>query len=80
MKPCNVPSNVEKFLTIFSHLNLNLDQKIRIVPNYENEIENDLEISEEFVKTVGDLIEKYLDMNSVPRMSFFEMFVPIIEF
>jgi sulfite reductase alpha subunit-like flavoprotein len=79
LKPCNVPSNVEKFLNIFSHLNLNLDQKIRIVPNYENEIENDLEISEEFIKSVGDLIEKYLDMNSVPRMSFFEMFANLAQ-
>ena len=73
LKPYNLKENVNKFLDIFSHLKLNLDQKIKIIPNYENEIENDLEISEEFIKTVGDLIEKYLDINGVPRFSFFEI-------
>lgn len=73
LKPYNLKENVTKFLEIFSHIKLNLDQKIKIIPNYENEIENDLEISEEFIKTVGDLIEKYLDINSVPRFSFFEI-------
>ena len=73
LKPHNLKENVNKFLEIFSHLKLDLDQKIKIIPNYANEIENDLEISEEFIKTIGDLIEKYLDINSVPRFSFFEI-------
>ena len=79
IKPSNLQSVVEKFLDVFQHLNLNLDQRMRIMPNYPGEIENDSETSAEFIKTVRDIVEKYLDLNSVPRFSFFELFAQLAQ-
>lgn len=72
LRPLNLKHNVEKFLQVFEHLNLNLNQKIRIYPNYENEFEIDTNLNQ--IVTIKDLIEKYFDLNSIPRMSFFEQF------
>lgn len=50
-----------------------MNQPIQIESNFGNdEFEPETEIS--LVKTVGDLIDHYFDINSVPRMSFFELF------
>jgi sulfite reductase alpha subunit-like flavoprotein len=72
LRPSNLKQNIDKFLQIFEHLNLNLNQKIKILPNYENEIEIDTNLNQ--IYTIQDLVEKYFDLNSIPRMSFFEQF------
>lgn len=77
LRPNNLQQNVDKFLEVFQHLNLDLNKRIRIVPNFMDEIEADNEI--QFVHTVGDLVEKYFDLNSMPRMSFFEIFSELAE-
>jgi sulfite reductase alpha subunit-like flavoprotein len=71
MRPSNLSKNVEKFLELFSHLDLKLCESIRIQSN-SDEIQLD---SEAFlIRTIKDLLERYFDLNSVPRMSFFEVF------
>ena len=42
--------------------------------NFKDEFELSRETSENLVKTVGDLIERYFDFNSIPKMAFFETF------
>jgi sulfite reductase alpha subunit-like flavoprotein len=79
MRPSNHTQNVQKFLEIFQHLNLDLDRKIRLISNFPNEIQTESETDSTLVRTVRDLIEKYFDLNSVPRMSFFEMLAKLAD-
>lgn len=51
---------------------------IKIEPN-SDDTQADAEISPSLIQTIGDLVEKYLDINSVPRMSFFEQFAQIAD-
>lgn len=73
LRPSNLKQNVEKFLESFEHLNLDLNKQIKILSNFENEIQTETETTENLIQTIGDLVEKYFDLNSIPRMSFFEM-------
>lgn len=73
LRPSNLKQNIEKFMDAFKHLNLDLKQRIKIASNYIEEIQTDNETNENLIQTVGDLIEKYFDLNSMPRMSFFEL-------
>ncbi|RNA25256.1 NADPH-dependent diflavin oxidoreductase 1 [Brachionus plicatilis] len=77
MRPSNTAQNVHKFLETFQHLNLNLEKPIKIVSNYPNEFELDNETDENLIKTIGDLVFNYLDLNSIPKQSFFEVFFQI---
>jgi len=74
--PSNFRENVKKFYEVFAHLNLeNLsDKRIEIALNLSDK---DLLFTPSLlarIRTVGDLVEKYFDLNSQPRMSFFEIF------
>lgn len=77
MRPSNTTQNVKKFLETFQHLNLDLKKRIKIVSNYPNEFELDNETNENLVKTIGDLVFNYFDLNSIPKQSFFEVFAEI---
>ena len=55
-----------------------MNERIRIEPNFA-EIESDSEMSPNLIRTVGDLVGSYLDINSVPRMSFFEQFAALAD-
>lgn len=77
IRPSNLEHNVNKFMEVFEHLKLDLNQSISIDSNFPDEI--NAEIETRLVKTVGDLIRSYLDINSVPRMSFFEIFAHLAD-
>jgi sulfite reductase alpha subunit-like flavoprotein len=72
VRPSNYKQNVDKFLEIFSHLNLDLDRRISLISNFPHEIQAETETDPGLVRTVRDLVERYFDLNSMPRMSFFE--------
>lgn len=76
LRPSNLPENVKKFYEIFEHLNLEklADNQIEIDLNYSDSNFSDLLGT---ISTVGDLVERYFDLNSQPRMSFFEIFSQI---
>lgn len=88
LRPSNFQQNIQKFYEIFAHLNLesmkNNEIDIRLnfdgnhsicVPDFlANRGPSPEEPSINPIRTVGDLIEKYFDLNSQPRMSFFEVF------
>ena len=73
IQPNNLDRLKTKFLELFSHLNLNLQQKIEVKCNFPNEI-IDKELKLNRIKTVDDLFQFYFDYNSIPRMTFFELF------
>jgi len=73
IRPSNPKHVVDKFKEMFSHLNLNMNERIKIETNF-NDFESCGETNEYLIQTVQDLIEKYFDLNSVPKMSFFETF------
>jgi sulfite reductase alpha subunit-like flavoprotein len=73
IKPKNIEKFKQRFLNLFSHLNLNLDQKIEIKCNFPDEIV-DKESKLSSIRTINELVESYFDFNSVPRMTFFELF------
>ena len=75
LRPSNFKDTIDKFHSCFSHLKLDLKQRIKIVENYSGEIEPSVEVT--LVNTIGDLVEKYFDLNSIPRLSFFETFAQI---
>lgn len=53
-----------------------LSKRIKIESNFE-ELECDVEST--LVSTMGELVENYLDINSIPRMSFFELFAQLAD-
>ncbi len=74
--PSNFPENIKKFYQTFDHLNLEKLKNKRIDIEL-NLTEKDLLYTSNLLRrinTVGDLIEKYFDLNSQPRMYFFEIF------
>ena len=77
VRPCNLKQNVNKFLEIFQHLNLNMRERIQVVSNFADEIQTEPETDQKLIRTVGDLVERYFDLNSVPKMSFFEVFAQL---
>lgn len=79
LRPSNTTENMRKFYDVFQHVNFDSNRRIKIEPNFVDEIQVETEINETLVRTVGDLVERYFDMNSVPRMSFFEMFAQLAE-
>ncbi|CAF0704318.1 unnamed protein product [Brachionus calyciflorus] len=79
MRPSNLEENVKKFLESLAHLNLDLGKKIKIVSNFPGEFELDNETNENLIETVNDLVHKYLDINSIPKQSFFEIFAEVSE-
>lgn len=74
LRPSNPKHIIDKFYDLFAHLNLNTKQPIQIESNFKDEFETNNETSSTLIHKVGDLIEKYFDLNSVPRISFFETF------
>lgn len=77
LRPSNLEENVEKFLKIFQHLNLDLTTHIKIMSNFPGEFELDNETNENLIQTIGDLVYKYFDINSIPKQSFFELFAEV---
>jgi len=73
IQPSNLDKFMKKFLGLFSHLDLNLDQKIEIKCNFPDEI-IDKELKFSRLESIKELIESYFDYNSIPRMTFFELF------
>ena len=63
-------------LTIVSVEDTETGYKITTLNEFgeEDSIETNNETSSTLIHKVGDLIEKYFDLNSVPRISFFETF------
>lgn len=55
-----------------------MKQRINIEPTFD-EVEADVEMSPNLVRTVSDLVTGCLDINSVPRMSFFEQFAQLAD-
>jgi sulfite reductase alpha subunit-like flavoprotein len=72
MRPSNHKHVIDKFLDIFSHLALDLNALITVRSNFPDEVQSETETDPRLVGSVRDLVERYFDLNSVPRMSFFE--------
>lgn len=68
IQPHNIRDNVDEFYRIFEHLKLNPKQNIEISCLDESRSKKIL------FNSIGDLVERYFDLNSVPRLSFFEIF------
>lgn len=82
LRPSNLQHNIQKFYQTFQHLNLEKlgDQRIEIESNYKGTdtlCTPVLLSGTGQIKTVMDLVEKYFDLNSQPRMSFFEILAQI---
>ena len=75
LRPANHVATIQKFYQLFQHLNLDQmhSSRIQIMSNFKPVALD----SFSFVKTVHDLIEKCFDLNSIPRMSFFELFAQL---
>ena len=77
LRPSNLPASVDKFMRAFEHLRAlflaDLEQPIRVESNYPDELDVAATAEIGHVRTVGDLVRNYFDLNSVPRLSFFEM-------
>jgi sulfite reductase alpha subunit-like flavoprotein len=75
MRPSNHERNVAELLEMLEPRLLasgDLTRRIRLEPRYPGELEPENEANESLVRTVRDLFTSYMDVNSVPRMSFFE--------
>lgn len=82
LRPSNLPSNVKKFYETFAHLNLERvkSKPLKVELNYQDMdllcvpvLLASIGSGSAAIKTVGDLVERYFDLNGKPRMSFFEM-------
>jgi len=69
VQPSNLNDVVGKFYEVFDHLNMKREQSISIAFNYPHEIHMSQHLR---VRTVDELVKNYFDLNSIPRVSFFE--------
>jgi sulfite reductase alpha subunit-like flavoprotein len=86
LRPSNLRSNIQRFYETFAHLNLEQvkDSGVKVELNLRDRDSLCIPVllagigtDSALVRTVGDLVEKYFDLNSKPRMSFFEMFAQL---
>lgn len=69
VQPSNLNDVVERFYAVFEHLSLKREQTVSIELNYPHEINLSMHIR---ARTVDELVRNYFDLNSIPRVSFFE--------
>lgn len=81
LNPSNFQQTIKRFFETFEHLDLERrkNDSIEIKLNYSGKDELNIPtlLVNKMITTVGDLVEKYFDLNSRPRMSFFEIFAQL---
>lgn len=81
LNPSNFSHTITKFYETFEHLNFKTrkNHQITIDLNYSEKDELNIPtlLDNKMISTLGDLVEKYFDLNSRPRMSFFEIFAQL---